>query len=85
MSKFFMVTCARGHCGSGHTNYIKFAFEAKTMMDAVDMARKMPSVKHTRFCVNAKEISFEEYKEYKKISAYERYEQYGSKYSKKRR
>lgn len=83
MIKYFLVTCERGHCGSGNTSYIKFAFEAKTMMDAVDMAKRMPSVKHTKMCVNAREIDIQEYKEYREINAYERYEQHKSSYYKK--
>lgn len=76
--KFYMVVCERGHCGCGNSNYIKFAFEALNMMEAVDMARKMPSVKHSKFCVNAKEITYEEYVEYRTINAYDRYEQHKS-------
>lgn len=84
MIKYFLVTCERGHCGSGNTSYIKFAFEAKTLLDAVDMARRMPSVKHTKLCVNAKEINQEEYLEYRQINAYERYEQHSASYYKQR-
>lgn len=76
MARFFMVVCERGHMGCGKSNYIKFAFQAPTLLDAMNMARKMPSVKHTKLCVNAREISYEEYKEYRTINAYERYEQY---------
>lgn len=72
--KFYLVTCERGHCGKGNCSYIKFAFEADNMMAAVDMARSMPSVKHTRLCTAAKEITYEEYIEYRKVNAYDRYD-----------
>ena len=73
---YYLVTCERGHCGNRKSSYIKFAFEAANMIEAVDMARKMPSVKHSRYCVQAKVISYEEYTDYIQINAYERYEQW---------
>ena len=72
MKKFYMVICERGHCGCGHSTDIKFAFEAVNLLSAMDMAKKMPSVKHSKPCVKAWEISKEEYNEYISISAYER-------------
>lgn len=73
--KYFMVTCFRGHCGTRQSSDIRFAFEAKNLVEACNKARRMPSVKHSRFIVCGKEISKEEYLEYRKISAYERYPQ----------
>lgn len=72
--RYFAVTCHRGHCGTGHSSVITFTFEAKNLIEAMDMAKRMPSVKHTRMIMNGKEISCEEYKEYMKISAYKRAE-----------
>lgn len=72
MKRYFLVTCHRGHCGNGHSSTITFAFEASNLIEAMDMGKKMPSVKHTRMIINGKEISFEEYKEYREVNAYQR-------------
>lgn len=71
--KFYMVMCHRGHCGTGHSTEIKFAIKARNLLEACDIARKMPSVKHTRMAIYGKEISEEEYIEYRQISAYDRF------------
>ena len=81
--KFYMITCLRGHCGTGHSGTISFAFSANNLLDACDMARKMPSVKHTRGVLKAVEITEAKYQEYIAISAYERMEQYAAKYTRK--
>ena len=70
--RYFLITCHRGHCGMGHSSSITFAFEARNLIDAMDMGKRMPSVKHTRMIMNGKEISKEEYTEYRKVNAYER-------------
>lgn len=72
MKRYFLVTCHRGHCSNGHSSTITFAFEASNLIEAMDMGKKMPSVKHTRMIINGKEISLEEYKEYREINAYQR-------------
>lgn len=71
--KYYMIICSRGHMGTGHSTEIKFAIEANNLLDAQDIARRMPSVKHTRMALLGKEITYEEYKEYRQVSAYERY------------
>ena len=73
--KYFMVICHRGHCGSGHSTEIKFVFIANNALEAMDKARKMPSVKHTRLAIVVKEITAIEYSEYRQISAYEKFNQ----------
>lgn len=72
MKRYFLITCHRGHCGNGHSSTITFAFEAKNLIEAMDMGKRMPSVKHTRMIMSGKEISIDEYNEYRKINAYER-------------
>ena len=74
--KHYLITCTRGHCGVGHSTEIKFAIRAENMISAMDRARHMPSVKHTRIILLGKEISEEEYNEYRQKSAYERYPQH---------
>ena len=73
--KYFMVICHRGHCGTGHSTEIKFVFIANNAIEAMDKARKMPSVKHTRLAMIVKEITSNEYNEYRQISAYNRFNQ----------
>lgn len=73
--KYFMVMCHRGHCGNGHSTEIKFAIAAENLLKACDIARRMPSVKHTRLMIYGKEITEQEYTEYRKVSAYDRFNQ----------
>jgi hypothetical protein len=61
--------------GTGNGTEIKFAIKAPNLIKAQDIARKMPSVKHTRMIMCGHEISAAEYFEYRKVSAYERYGQ----------
>lgn len=80
--KFYMVMCHRGHCGTGHGTEIKFAIRANNLLEACDIARRMPSVKHTRMAIYGEEITEQEYHEYRKISAYERFSQHKASYYK---
>jgi len=77
--KFYMITCVRGHAGNGKSTDIKFAIAAENMVHACAIARKMPSVKHTRMVTYGREITEEEFNEYRSISAYKRFEQYKAK------
>jgi len=85
MARYFMVTVPRGHCGNGHESDIKFAFKCANMIEAMDRAKRMPSVKHTRGILQAREIQLEEYNEFVKISAYERYQQEAPWFNNKKR
>lgn len=76
MKRYFLITCVRGHCGTGGEGEIKFAIKASNLIEAMDRAKQMPSVKHTRIPLVGKEINNEEYVKYREISAYERYEQH---------
>lgn len=73
--RYFIITCQRGHCGTGHSTDIKFAIKANNLLDACDKARRMPSVKHTRLAIYGKEITEQEYIEFRQVSAYERFNQ----------
>lgn len=77
--KFYMITCVRGHAGNGKSTDIKFAIAAENMVHACAIARKMPSVKHTRMVTYGREITEEEFNEYRSISAYKRFEQHKAK------
>lgn len=72
--KYYLVTCHRGHCGSGRSTEITFAISAQNLLEATDKARRMPSVKHSRMIIFGREISEEYYIEYRKTSAYERFQ-----------
>lgn len=72
MKRYYLITCMRGHCGMGHGTEITFAFEAKNLLEAMDKAKRMPAVKHTRMICSGKEIDKEEYNRYRQISAYKR-------------
>lgn len=73
---YYVVTVEQGHQGCGNCSYLKFAFEAKTLLDAVDMARKMPSVKHSKLCVNAKQVDYDEYLQCRNVNSYHVFETY---------
>ena len=72
MSKYFLVTCHRGHCGTKRSTAITFAFRAQNLLEAASMAKKMPSVKHTRGIIGGHEIPEEEYFQFRSRSAYSR-------------
>lgn len=72
--KYYMVTCHRGHCGTGHSVEIKFALKARNLLEASDKAKRMPGVKHTKGILIGHEITETEYLEYRKKSAYLRLE-----------
>lgn len=74
--KFYMITCVRGHAGNGKSTDIKFAIAAEDMIKACAIARKMPSVKHTRMVAYGREITEQEFLEYRQVSAYKRFEQH---------
>jgi len=73
--KFYMVMCHRGHCGTGHSTEIKFAFRAKNLLEAMDKAKQMPSVKHSRPIISGKEITEQEYLKIREVSAYAKFNQ----------
>ena len=72
--RYFKVTCPHGHHGNGQYCEITFAISAANMLDAMDKAKRMPGVKHTRMVFCAKEITEQEYNEYRKVSAYAKFQ-----------
>ena len=72
-NKYFSVTCLRAHVGrKAYTSelYITFVFEAANLLEAMDYAKRMPGVKHSRPVLKANQISFEEYNIKRQKSAY---------------
>ena len=63
--KYWLIRCPQGHCGTGKYREITFAFKAKNLVSAMGIAMRMPSIKHHRVPLYAKEISKEEYDELK--------------------
>ena len=71
MKRYFKVMCHRGHCGTGRSTEIVFAMAAENLLEAMDKARRMPAVKHTRMIISGAEITEAEYLERRRRSAYE--------------
>ena len=71
--KYYLITCHRGHCGCSNSTDITFAIVAENLLHACNIARKMPSVKHTRLAIYGREITKEEYDERRKVNAYHRF------------
>ena len=72
MMRYFRVMCKHGHFGRGKYQPISFIFIAKDAVTAMDMAKRMPGVKHTSMILSCKEISYAEYLDGRKVSAYQR-------------
>lgn len=72
MTRYYAVTCSHGHHGAKRDAPITFAIVAPNAMDACDIARAMPGVKHDRFVLSCKEIPPRTYYEMRQQSAYER-------------
>ena len=70
--KYFAVTCKHGHHGAKQFYPITFAVQAESILDACDLARLMPGVKHDQSVIGCKEISYGEYITLRNKSAYER-------------
>ena len=54
--RYYKVVMPRGHVGIGHEAYITFYFRAKNLISAMDKAKKMGGVKHTKMPVNVAEV-----------------------------
>lgn len=72
---YYAVHCKLGHSGTGQYRDIVFYICAKTAIDAMDKAKKMPGVKHQNrsAVLNLKQITQEEYIANRKESAYKNY------------
>jgi len=75
--RYYSVTCKQGHHGRKRYQPIMFAIEAENAIDAIDMAKAMPGVKHSQSVLQCREISHSEYKQMRRVSAYKRLE-YGA-------
>lgn len=70
--RYFSVTCKHGHRGAKKYDPITFAIIAQNAIEASDLAKQMPGVKHDQPVLACKEISSSDYFEMLKHSAYER-------------
>ena len=68
--RYFKVRVVRGHCGSGKGFESTFYFACQTAMQALQKAKRMPSVKHSRLPLSVIEVSKEEYEEQLHTSSY---------------
>lgn len=73
MRKYYKVTMERGHVGRGYSAYITFFIWGYNTLHAMDIARKMPGIKHSRLPVSCVEITKAEFDAQKKShsNAYE--------------
>ena len=65
-----MIKARHGHVGSKKFLPIVFGIAANDLIEAMDMAKQMPGVKHSAMILSGKEITFDEYCDIRKISAY---------------
>lgn len=72
--RYFSVTCKQGHHGRGQYQPIIFAIKANNAIEAMDLAKAMPSVKHSQAILGCHEITLDEYNSMRRISAYQRLE-----------
>lgn len=72
-NRFYRVTAPMGHQGTNNAGEITFHIKATCMSEAVCKAMKMPGVKHDRYALKAKEISYTEFQTGMEKSAYEKY------------
>lgn len=71
--RYWLISCPRGHYGTGRYIDITFAIAAKDLLTATRIAMKMPMVKHHRRPpLYGREITYEEFVERKEINAYDR-------------
>ena len=71
-TKYYKVTCHRGHQGRGRSIPISFYIAAENVLHASRIAQRMPGVKHSKTIMSCVPISMEEYLEGRKMSAYHR-------------
>ena len=71
-TKYYKVTCHRGHQGRGRSIPISFYIAAENVLHASRIAQRMPGVKHSKAILSCVPISVEEYMEGRKLSAYHR-------------
>ena len=70
--RYWEVTCKHGHHGNKQYVPITFAIMAESAIEASDLAKAMPGVKHDQCVIGIKEITKAEYIQLRHVSAYER-------------
>ena len=70
--RYFAVTCKHGHHGAKRYQPITFVFYAQNAIEACELARDMPGVKHDAPVIECKEITASTYMRLRSQSAYER-------------
>ena len=69
--KYYRVYVERGHTGRKHYKLdAMFYIKASNLIEAMDVAKAMPGIKHSKCPMMAKEISWEEFCEGKGYNAY---------------
>ena len=73
MVKYYKVFMERGHTGRKRYKLdAMFYVKASNMIEAMDVAKAMPGMKHNKMPMMAREISWEEFCEGRGYNAYER-------------
>lgn len=71
--KYYKVVCIFGHRGvKNFKTSICFYIEARSAIEAMNIGKAMPGVKHSRMPLSVVEIGETEYNEGRKVSAYAR-------------
>ena len=73
--RYFLVECMQGHFGNKRYQPIVFAIAADNAVHAMDLAKQMPGVKHSRPVLSCRETTLDVYQEYRQVSAYKRREE----------
>ena len=75
--RYFKITCKQGHHGKGRYQPISFVFYAENAIEAMDLAKAMPSVKHGQTILSCQEISYADYRRERQVSAYRKVDKFG--------
>lgn len=68
--RYYLVTMPRGHVGIKYDASIQFNIAAPNAIKAMDIAKRMGGVKHSKTPMKVLEISESEYKANRKQNAY---------------
>lgn len=72
--KHYKVTVQKAHLGRGKNNPITFFIRAESALQASEIAKRFPGVKHSKPVMYCVPITLEEYIEGRKVSAYKNYQ-----------
>ena len=68
--RYFRATVQLGHMGAGNDRPVSLFIYAKTMSDAIEIAKKTPGVKHGKLPLEIVEITKSEFEKDREIDPY---------------